>query len=154
MPPLRQRSGDIPVLATHFAEKICRLEGISVKTLAPDGVERLISYSWPGNVRQLENAVEMAIALSGDRMVLTSSDFPLPANVRSRTVSTVTLPVVPVPDDGLDYERTLALIERSILDQALRMTGGNKKAAADMLRLKRTTLCAKVRSLKAVAACN
>ena len=56
-----------------------------------------------------------------------------------------------MPDCGLDYEHTLAQIERSILEQALRKTGGNKKAAADMLRLKRTTLSAKVRSLEAVA---
>jgi DNA-binding NtrC family response regulator len=56
-----------------------------------------------------------------------------------------------VPDCGLDYEQTLAVIERSILEQALRKTGGNKKAAADMLRLKRTTLSAKVRSLEPVA---
>ena len=59
--------------------------------------------------------------------------------------------VVDVPDCGLDYEQTLALIERSILEQALKKTGGNKKAAAEMLRLKRTTLSAKVRSLEAVA---
>jgi DNA-binding NtrC family response regulator len=61
--------------------------------------------------------------------------------------------VVTVPDIGLDYAQTLAVIERSILEQALRKTGGNKKAAADMLRLKRTTLSAKVRSL-APAACS
>src|SRR5579863_2378837 len=63
-------------------------------------------------------------------------------------------PVVSVPDDGLDYEQTLAIIERSILGQALRKTNGNKKAAAEMLRLKRTTLSAKVRSLDSMAACN
>ena len=60
--------------------------------------------------------------------------------------------MVSVPEGGLDYERTLAVIERSILDQALLKTGGNKKAAAAMLRLKRTTLSAKVRSLE-LAAC-
>src|ERR1035438_3168908 len=63
-------------------------------------------------------------------------------------------PVVSVPDDGLDYEQTLAVIERSILAQALRKTNGNKKAAAEMLRLKRTTLSAKVRSLDSLAAWN
>jgi len=59
-----------------------------------------------------------------------------------------------VPDHGLDFEQTVAVIERSILEQALRKTGGNKKAAAAMLRLKRTTLSAKVRSLEPEAACN
>ncbi len=55
--------------------------------------------------------------------------------------------MVAVPDDGLDFERTIDRIERSILEQALRKAGGNKKMAADMLRLKRTTLSAKLRSL-------
>ncbi len=147
MPPLRQRDGDIPMLAAHFAEKVCRLEEIPLKTLRPEAIERLRGYGWPGNVRQLENAVEMAIALSGDRSVLVAADFPLAAPARTRTVLPVNAPVVSVPDDGLDYEQTLAIIERSILEQALRKTGGNKKAAAGMLRLKRTTLAAKMRSL-------
>ena len=59
--------------------------------------------------------------------------------------------MIAVPEGGLDYEQTLAVIERSILEQALRKTGGNKKAAAQMLGLKRTTLAAKVRTLEAAA---
>ncbi len=154
MPALRQRPGDVPALALHFVEKICRQEEIPLKSIAPEAAERLCAQSWPGNVRQLENAIEMAVALSGDRDLLAPGDFPLPfpdrLAVSARSGDT---PLVPVPDDGLDYERTLALIERSILEQALRKTGGNKKAAADMLRLKRTTLSAKVRSLE-TAPCN
>jgi len=154
MPPLRQRPGDIPLLAWHFVEKICVLEEMARKLLTPESIERLCDYSWPGNVRQLENAMEMAIALCGERSSLTPSDFPLPAPARSRSVMLPDSPVVSVPDDGLDYEQTLAVIERSILEQALRKTHGNKKAAAEMLRLKRTTLSAKVRSLDSLAACN
>ncbi|HEY1339899.1 MAG TPA: helix-turn-helix domain-containing protein, partial [Bryobacteraceae bacterium] len=150
MPPLRRRPGDIPLLAAHFVEKICRLEEIPVKALAPEAVDRLTGCPWPGNVRQLENAVEMAIALSGSRVVLIPADFP-PAPAPARAPAIAELPTVAVPDDGLDFERTLAIIERSILEQALQKTGGNKKAAADMLRLKRTTLSAKVRSLESVA---
>src|SRR5205807_4896056 len=153
MPALRQRPEDVPMLAAHFVEKICRLEQLPVKMLTPEAIERLCSYSWPGNVRQLENAVEMAVALSGDRPMLTPLDFPL-ASSRARTTAPAEFPLVSVPDHGLDYEQTLAVIERSILEQALRKTGGNKKAAADMLRLKRTTLSAKVRSLEPSAACN
>jgi len=151
MPPLRQRRGDIPLLAAHFVEKICRAEGIAVKTLPPDAVERLCEYSWPGNVRQLENAIESAVALSGEGLVLSPADFSLPAPRRELACTATSVPPVCVPDDGLDYEQTLALIERSILEQALQKTGGNKKAAADMLRLKRTTLSAKVRSLASAA---
>ena len=152
MPALRQRRQDIPALAEHFVEKICRLEEIPLKKLTAEAVERLCGYSWPGNVRQLENAVEMAVALSEDRIMLTPADFPLASPERSRAAMPVLLPLVSVPEGGLDYERTLAVIERSILDQALLKTGGNKKAAAAMLKLKRTTLSAKVRSLE-LAAC-
>ncbi|HUE02387.1 MAG TPA: sigma-54 dependent transcriptional regulator [Bryobacteraceae bacterium] len=154
MPPLRQRRVDIPGLAAHFVQKICRLEAIPCKTLAPEAAERLCQHAWPGNVRQLENAVEMAVALSGDRELLDAGDFPLPAAIRAPTPMSDAGPIVSVPDQGMDYEQTLAVIERSILEQALKKTGGNKKAAADMLRLKRTTLSAKIRSLVSVAVCN
>jgi transcriptional regulator with GAF, ATPase, and Fis domain len=154
MPPLRQRPGDIPALACHFVAKICTLEQLERKTISADALQRLGEYTWPGNVRQLENAVEMAIALSGDRLTLAAADFPLPEPRQARTPTVPDSPFISVPDDGLDYEQTLAVIERSILDQALRKTNGNKKAAAEMLRLKRTTLSAKVRSLDSLAACN
>ena len=153
MPPLRQRREDIPRLARHFVEKICALEGIPLKSLQAEALEHLAAYGWPGNVRQLENAVEMAVALSGDRTLLGIQDFPLAATRRPSFAALSSAPVVSVPDDGLDFEQTLAVIERSILEQALRKTGGNKKAAAGMLRLKRTTLAAKIRSLEN-APCN
>jgi DNA-binding NtrC family response regulator len=145
---------DIPVLARHFVEKICRFEQIPSKTMASDAVARLSEGSWPGNVRQLENAVEMAVALSGDREVLAARDFPLAAPARAAPPAPGAAPIVSLPDQGMDYEQTLAVIERSILEQALQKTGGNKKAAADMLRLKRTTLSAKIRSLVPLTACN
>jgi DNA-binding NtrC family response regulator len=153
MPPLRARREDIPALAAHFARKICAAERIPPKRLTGEALDHLCAYAWPGNVRQLENVVEMAIALSGERLPLAPADFPLP-EIRARAPIPAGFPVVAVPDGGLDYERTLALIERSILEQALQKTGGNKKAAAQMLRLKRTTLSAKVRSLDSWVACN
>jgi DNA-binding NtrC family response regulator len=148
MPPLRQRPEDVPALAEHLVRKICRQEDLPPKTMSPQALGHLIDYSWPGNVRQLENLVEMAIALSGERTALTAADFPLPVPIHPPTaLERSERPLVAVPDDGLDYEHTLALIERSILEQALEKTNGNKKAAAEMLRLKRTTLSAKVRNL-------
>jgi DNA-binding NtrC family response regulator len=153
MPPLRARPEDIPALAAHFMLKICAGERLPLKRLTAGALDRLCVCSWPGNVRQLENALEMGIALSGQRMDLGAEDFPL-SQIRQRVSVSAELPLVPVPDGGLDYERTLALIERSILEQALRKTGGNKKAAAQMLRLKRTTLSAKVRSLDSCVVCN
>ncbi|MEO7146240.1 MAG: sigma-54 dependent transcriptional regulator [Bryobacteraceae bacterium] len=151
VPALRDRLADIPQLALHFVDKICRQEDLPAKRITPQTLDRLRSYSWPGNVRQLENAVEMAIALSGDRDILFPSDFPLPSAAQWKPpASAADAPSVCVPDEGLDFERIVGGIERSILDQALRKSGGNKKQAAELLHLKRTTLAAKLKSLEAV----
>jgi transcriptional regulator with GAF, ATPase, and Fis domain len=75
MPPLRQRRGDIPLLVRHFVKKVCDAEGLPVKSVAPEAMRVLESAPWPGNVRQLENTVEMAVVLSGDRDYLSASDF-------------------------------------------------------------------------------
>jgi DNA-binding NtrC family response regulator len=149
IPPLRERPEDIAPIATFLVDKTCQSEGVAPKFLSPEAVERLSGYSWPGNVRQLENLIAMAVALSGDRNTLVPADFAIPGPVRSGPAAAHP-PFIPLPDQGMDYERTLAQIERSILAQALRKTGGNKKAAASMLCLKRTTLSAKVRSLEPV----
>jgi DNA-binding NtrC family response regulator len=148
MPALREHPGDIPLLVHHFLDKICRLEDVASKRISREALDRLSSYSWPGNVRQLENAVEMAIALSGDKQELNPGDFALPPLGQCRPVAVGVSPTIRVPEDGLDFERTVSRIERSILDQALERTGGNKKLAAEMLRLKRTTLSAKIKSLE------
>ncbi len=143
-PPLRERLEDIPLLAHHFVEKICEQEGISTRRLSPETIDRLKNYSWPGNVRQLENAVEMAVALSGTREILYSSDFPLPSAAAPRISPGRAI-------ETNDFEQTVGRIERQILEEALRKAGGNKTAAAEMLGLKRTTLAAKLKSLEAVA---
>jgi DNA-binding NtrC family response regulator len=145
MPPLRRRPGDVPLLAAHLVDKVCRQEETPGKSLDGEALAKLSTYSWPGNVRQLENAIEMAVALGIDRPVLRADDFPLAPE--RPPVEAGLSPMVALPDGGMDYQQTLDAIERSILQQALLRTGGNKKAAAQMLRLKRTTLSAKVRSL-------
>jgi len=151
VPPLRERMSDLPLLVHHLAEKICRQEGLPPRRISRETLERLSHYSWPGNVRQLENAVERAIALSGDRDTLYPGDFPLPPAPRDRQASAITPPAIAVPDEGLDFEGLVADMQRTILEQALRKAGGNKAQAASMLRLKRTTLSAKLKSLTAVA---
>ena len=151
VPPLREHIADLPLLVHYFIDKICRQEDIAPKEISREALDRLCAYDWPGNIRQLENAVEMAIALSGDANHLYPSDFPLPLISHSKTGLGTAAPLVRVPEDGLDFERTVSRIERSILEQALQKTGGNKKLAAEMLRLKRTTLSAKLKSLEAAA---
>jgi len=148
IPALRERVSDIPLLVNHFLEKICKQEAIPLKSVSRETLDRLATYSWPGNVRQLENAVEMAVAMSGERHMLYPGDFPLPAPSQYKSVTSLH-PEVAVPECGLDFERTVGRLERALIEQALRHTGGNKKQAADMLRLKRTTLTAKLKSLAA-----
>ncbi len=152
LPPLRERRDDVPPLALHFVNRICREEGIPIKDVSPELLERLSRHDWPGNVRQLENAIEMAVALSGNRTALLAADFPLPSRITARPLRSGLEPFVAVPDQGLDFEQTVGSIERNILEQALTKTNGNKKAAAEMLRLKRTTLSAKLKTLSAAAA--
>ena len=150
LPPLRERRSDVAALSYHFIRKICRQEDMPEKQISREALARLTAYSWPGNVRQLENTVERAIILSGDRATLYPADFPLEGQASRPTPAAArsNANFVQVPDDGLDFEQTVGQIARGILEQALRKTNGNKKMAADLLRLKRTTLAAKLRSLE------
>jgi DNA-binding NtrC family response regulator len=148
LPPLRARVGDVVALTHHFVRKICRLEDLPLPQISREAFGRLTAYSWPGNVRELENTVERAIVLSGERATLYPSDFPLEGYGLRPVAGRASANVVQVPDDGLDFEQTVGQIARGILEQALRKTNGNKKMAADLLRLKRTTLAAKLRSLE------
>jgi DNA-binding NtrC family response regulator len=151
MPPLRRRTMDIPLLVNHFIDKVCRQEGLTEKQLTRETMERLRRHDWPGNVRQLENAIEMAVALSGDRDTLVPGDFPLPSVAHAKVVPMPVPAQIALPEEGLDFERVVTSIERGILLQALRRTEGNKKAAADLLGLKRTTLTAKLKALEAAS---
>ena len=147
VPPLRQRPEDIPLLANHFIAKACLQEDIAPRRLAPAALAKLRAFPWPGNVRQLENAVEMAIAFSGDRQLLIPSDFTLTGG----PLLSNTLQSIAISEAGLNFEQTVGRIERQIIEEALRKARGNKTVAAGMLGLKRTTLSAKLRSLGASA---
>lgn len=150
LPPLRERSEDIPALVKHFLHKICSQERIPVKTVSSETMERLAQHSWPGNVRQLENAVEMAIVLSGERSALLPSDFALPSQVVHKPATLTENNTIALPEAGLDFESVIGRIELNLLEQALERAKGNKKLAAEMLGLKRTTLAAKLKTLEAL----
>jgi DNA-binding NtrC family response regulator len=151
VPPLRERPSDVPLLVHHFIDKVCRREDLGPRSVAREALERLSDHCWPGNVRQLENAVETAVLMAGERTNLYPGDFPLPA-ARRREAAAPPATGYAVPDEGLDFERVVSAIERSILEQALQRTGGNKRQAAELLRLKRTTLAAKLKSLEMASA--
>ncbi|HLK49906.1 MAG TPA: sigma-54 dependent transcriptional regulator [Bryobacteraceae bacterium] len=145
MPPLRKRPADIPLLVEHFTSKVCQNEGIPLKKITPKTFDRLLTMPWPGNVRQLENAVEKAIALSGLRDTLHPSDFGLTDSYRPPLDAAVPAPML--ISGPMDFAEAVSQFERSILQSALAKTNGNKTAAAELLGLKRTTLIMKLRGL-------
>jgi DNA-binding NtrC family response regulator len=147
LPPLRERAEDIPLLARHFVEKICRNESFPCKTIDSTAADRLISHSWPGNVRELENVIEAAVIRSGSRAAIYASDLRL-RNASAAAARHNAGPVESLPAEGLDYGRAVEEFEKNLLTQALTRTRGNKTAAADLLGLKRTTLAAKMRVLE------
>ena len=147
VPPLRERISDVPLLVHHFLEKVCRAEGVPVKRISRETVDRLCVYSWPGNVRQLENKVERAVVMSESRLDLNPADFPLSADGPRKTPTAVTAPAV-LPEGGMDFDLAVSAFQRTILEQAIEKSGGNKTLAADLLRMKRTTLLAKLRTLE------
>ena len=149
MPPLRERLADIPELAGHFLEKVARDEMCPKKRLAEDALDLLMRYSWPGNVRQLEHAIEAATILSGNRSVLNASDFNLPPPRSSGAFGP--LAALSVPESGLNFEQLISSIERKLLESALLKAGGNKARAADLLGMKRTTLISKSKALQVCA---
>jgi DNA-binding NtrC family response regulator len=149
MPPLRERPSDISELAQHFLDKIAEHEPAWKKRLSPQALEMFSKYSWPGNVRQLEHAIESACALSGTRPVLYPGDFDLPAEMQSSEFGS--LSSLDVPEGGINFEELMTGIERRLLERALAKSGGNKARAATMLQMKRTTLLSKFKSLEVCA---
>jgi transcriptional regulator with PAS, ATPase and Fis domain len=141
LPPLRDRREDIPVLVTHFLEKFAPGQPMHVSQGA---MRSMMAYHWPGNVRQLENAIERAVALSAGRTQIDVGD--LPPEVVAAPAPTHT-PYVEFPDDGLDLTAYLTSIERDLIRRSLDRTGGNRNRAAELLRIKRTTLVEKLKRL-------
>ena len=141
LPALRDRREDIPLLVQHFLQKYAN--GGPKPLVAQDAMRRLMAYPWPGNVRQLENAVERAIALLGGRSTIELND--LPPEIQSPPVTF--MPSMTFPDAGVDLHGIVEQIERDLIAQALSRTGGNKAAAATLLKIKRTTLVEKLKRL-------
>ena len=144
LPPLRERREDIPLLARHFVQKSCRTNNLPPRNLLQDTVRVLMSYAWPGNIRQLENAVEHAVAMSGpERDVAPAA---LPEDILQPATSML-LPTVAIPDEGINFTSVVSQLERELILKCLEKTGGNKRQAARLLQLSRTTLIDKLHRL-------
>ena len=145
LPPLRARRGDIPLLAQHMIKKSCRENNIQQKPLTQEALRTLMAYHWPGNVRQFENAMEHAVAMS-----LTAAEIgpeALPDEIRKPTESGFNAAIA-IPDEGLDFSSIVSKLERDLIMRCLEKTGGNKRQAARLLNLSRTTFIDKLQRLQ------
>jgi two-component system response regulator PilR (NtrC family) len=132
VPPLRERREDLELLANHFLKKYASAAQKSIVRLTPEALEALRCYDWPGNVRELENTIERAVALetSPDLSVEVNSGRP---RLRSGAAASSSPPNL--TPEGLDFEKYVAEIERSLIESALEQTGGVQTRAAELLKV-------------------
>ena len=129
VPPLRTRSEDLPMLVEAFVRRFAAEQSKPVRNVSKEAFRRLSNYSFPGNVRELENIIERAVALS-DGPVIEPSDLPEEVSCASGPPGPVGLDL---PLQGCDLDATLQQVERHLITQALERTGSVKKAAAGVL---------------------
>jgi two-component system, NtrC family, response regulator AtoC len=144
VPPLKQRREDIPLLLSHFTKKYCADQNLLLKSICHEAIRHLMAYDWPGNVRQLENSVEMAVALSGDQAILNIEDFPVVSRPLAQNAPFHT---IDIPGDGVHFNTMISELEKRLILQSLQVAQGNKKRAASLLHLKRTTFVEKLRRM-------
>jgi len=132
LPPLRDRKGDIPLLVNLFLEKFSD-PSRPIHTISEDAMRRIMAYDWPGNIRELENAIERAVAL-GSGPILSLGD--LPSNLQYTT---------PEKISDADELMPLEVLERRAIFRALQETAGDKLAAARLLGIGKTTLYRKLK---------
>jgi DNA-binding NtrC family response regulator len=146
LPSLRERREDVPLLVQHFLQKLAaEVTPPRTVTMSQEALRVLMSYNWPGNVRQLENVVERALAFSQGRPQIEVSD--LGPELQKVTV-TADARDGWFPDEGIDLERYIEGLELSLIRRSLERTRGNKVQAARLLNVKRTTLIEKLKRLE------
>jgi len=131
-PPLRERGGDVLLLAQRFVERFAARTGKPVRGIHAAAAEKLVSYDWPGNVRELENCIERAVALLRFDEVTVED---LPEKIRQYRADRLVFAM-----DELAEVLTIEELERRYIQRVLTLAGGNKSRAADLLGLDRRTL--------------
>ncbi len=135
LPPLRQRKDDIPLLTQHFLEKYGSENGKTDIELTPDALDMLMDYDWPGNVRELENVIERAVVLSTRPRIDTDL---IPDHIRA--APQFHTPKFAVPPEGISFKDVITNVEKRLIESTLEAAGGVQKRAAELLKIKPTTL--------------
>ncbi|HEU5401473.1 MAG TPA: sigma-54 dependent transcriptional regulator [Terriglobales bacterium] len=139
IPPLRERKQDVPLLTGHFLERLARATGVQ-RNISDEALKLLLAYEWPGNIRELENCLERACALTSGPTVHVSD---LPTTIQ--TWKTQTQPSVVMNDDAGAGVMTLAEIEKNAILQTIDQMNGDKLEAARLLGIGKTTLYRKLK---------
>jgi two-component system response regulator PilR (NtrC family) len=134
VPPLRERRDDIPLLAEHFLARYCKDMKRQGKRFEPAVKDAMMRHPWPGNIRELENAVQRAIALS-DGDIITVKDLLETAGPPADLLAAAPATPRALGEDGMDLDQTMADIEIGFLKKALDMTAGNYTKAAQLLKM-------------------
>jgi two-component system response regulator PilR (NtrC family) len=129
LPPLRERQEDIALLAGHFLEKFREQMGKNVASISQEAMAYLERYDWPGNIRELENIIERAVALESSAAILPDSLPPQLRGLAAKNGQTATQ----LPDAGFDLEAHVENMERDYIAQALKRAGGKQSKAAELL---------------------
>jgi two-component system, NtrC family, response regulator PilR len=132
LPPLRDRREDIPLIAEHFLAKFTEQMGKAIAGISREAMELLVGYDWPGNIRELENVLERAVALESTPAVLPDS-LPLTIRGESRRAGASAPAVDALPASGFDLEAHVKQIERGYIAEALKRAGGVQVKAAELL---------------------
>jgi two-component system response regulator AtoC len=138
LPPLRERRGDIPLLVGYFINLFNEKLGKDIEGLSSQAMPLLMAYSWPGNIRELENVIERAVLLGKGRWI-TPTDLPQSiTSVRQPSSSAV-------PEHTLSIKKASKTLERDLIQKALELTEGNRSKAAKILEISRPILISKIK---------
>jgi DNA-binding NtrC family response regulator len=151
VPALRDRPSDIPLLVEHFVRRFNEKNKRKVTGIHPDAMFALQHYSWPGNIRELENLIERTVILKGTGEILASDLPPKLRGARDAHETPVPTPIPERPSERTDLRAMLESVEDRMIAEALVRTGGNKNRAAELLGLNRTTLVEKLRRKRTIA---
>lgn len=146
LPPLRERKDDITMLAGYFSEIFAERYNVNKLVLSPEVEELFQCYSWPGNVRELQNLMER-LSILVDTPEVTLEHVPEHI-LNEQKIGLNERVCMRLPEGGVDFNMVVDSFESSLITQALTRTGGNKKAAAELLGLNRTTLVEKIKKRK------